>query len=95
MSKRSHTFTTVVTQIITFSLNLGTSNKEFQNNQIFAGKIFSEGIRISKKKIVFRNLSEKHCVLTLNTEIIHPMPGKVTDVRSNKRLLYYPKLTLK
>ena len=38
-------------QIITFSLNLGTSNKNFETTkQIFPEKIFSNGIRTSKKK---------------------------------------------
>ena len=39
--------------------------QEFRNNWIFSGKIFSKGIRASKKKC-FWNFSEKHCILTLS-----------------------------
>ena len=46
-------------QLTIFSLNLGTSNKNFETTK-FPGEKFSNGIRISK---IF---SEKHCVLALN-----------------------------
>ena len=61
LSKRTRTFITAITQIRGFSLNLSTSNNNFE--KIFAGKIFSKEKRILKKQN--RNFSEKHCVVTL------------------------------
>ena len=49
VSKRSCTFITVITQIRTFFFNLGTSNKNFEATKYSSGKIFSKGIRTSKK----------------------------------------------
>ena len=36
---------------MTFSLHLGTSNKNFETKRIFRGKIYSKGITISKKTL--------------------------------------------
>ena len=41
---------TVITQIVTFFLNLGTTKKNVKKKQIFPGKIFSKVIRKKKKK---------------------------------------------
>ena len=62
MSKRSCIFITVTMQIRTFSLNLGTSNKNFGTTRYFRER--SWWIRITPIKF-FRNFSKKYCVLML------------------------------
>ena len=64
MSKRSRSFTTVITQIRIFSLNLGTSNKNFKTTKYSLEKSFQREWEYQKKKL-FRNFPEKHCVVTL------------------------------
>ena len=64
VSKRSRTFITVITQIITFSLNLGIPIRISKQANIPWKNLF-ERIKNIKKNFFFRNFSEKHCVLTL------------------------------
>ena len=63
VSKRPCTFITVIMQIRTFSLNLNTSNKNFETKNIPWKYVFKSNKNI--KKFCFQNFSEKHCVLTL------------------------------
>ena len=51
MGKRSRTFIIVITQSHTFSLNLGTSNKNFEATKYFPGKFFQKEQEYQIKKI--------------------------------------------
>ena len=44
VSKRPHTFITAITQIRTFSFNLGASKKNFEITKYTPEKVFSKGI---------------------------------------------------
>ena len=63
VSKRSHTFITLIMQIRTFSLNSGTSNKNFETTK--CSLLNNRERSWISKKYIFQNFSEKHCVLTL------------------------------
>ena len=67
VSKRSRTFITVIMQIRTFSLNLGTSNKNFETTKYSLKRSFQKKYEYQKKNIFFRNCPEKQCVLTLSS----------------------------
>ena len=60
MSKRPFTFIRVITQIMTFSLNLGTYNKDLKT-RYFPRKIFLKGIRISYKFFFFKLFRKTLC----------------------------------
>ena len=49
VSKRSRTFITMFTQIITFSLNLGTSNKNFETIKCSLERSFQKKKEYQKK----------------------------------------------
>ena len=49
VSKRSRTFITMFTQIITFSLNLGTSNKNFETIKCSLERFFQKKKEYQKK----------------------------------------------
>ena len=69
VSKRPRTFVTVIMQIRTFSLNLGTYNKNFEAIEDSLGRSFQKELKYIlkgiKKKKISGNFSEKHCVVTL------------------------------
>ena len=46
LSKKSRTFATVITQIRTFSLNLGTFNKKFETVKYFLERSFQKDTNI-------------------------------------------------
>ena len=62
VGKRSRTFIIVITQSHTFSLNLGTSNKNFEATKYFPGKFFQKEQEYQIKKN--RKFPEKYCVLS-------------------------------
>ena len=64
MSKGSHTFITLIKLIMTFSLNLGTSNKSFETTKYSLENLFKRNKNIKKKK-KNRNFLEKHYLVTL------------------------------
>ena len=63
VNKRSRTSIRLITLIMTFSLNLGTSNQNFETTKYSLKRSFQKEWECPKK-FFFQNFSESHCVLT-------------------------------